>query len=138
MIPTLLRLAGVAHLGLIAAGALMPRVVGLPEHLAGLPPFIRRLVWLYYTFIGTCLVGFGAGSFFLAQELASGTVLARAACGFLSFFWTLRLAAALFVLDVRPYLTRPILRLGFLGTDLVFALLPIAYAIAAIGGGVPC
>jgi hypothetical protein len=133
----LIQIAGLLHIGLIAAGIAMPRVVGLPSHLAGLPEFIRRLVWVYYTFIGFCLLGFGAGSFFLAEPLASGAPLARAVCGFLCIFWTIRLAAALFVLDVRIYLTRPILRLGYHATSAVFALLPIIYGFSAIQGGSP-
>ncbi len=43
----LLQIAGILHLGLAAAGALMPRVVKLNEHLAGVPPFIRRLFFVY-------------------------------------------------------------------------------------------
>jgi len=39
----LLQIAGLTHLGLIWAGILMPKVVGLKEHPVGLPPFLRRL-----------------------------------------------------------------------------------------------
>ena len=56
----MLQIAGVLHIGLIAAGALMPRAVNLRANLAPLPTFIRRLFWVYYTFIGLCLVSFGA------------------------------------------------------------------------------
>lgn len=52
---TLLQIAGLMYLGIIAAGATMPRVVHLPEHIRTLPEFIRRLFWVYYGFIGTCL-----------------------------------------------------------------------------------
>ena len=50
----LLKIAGVLHLGLICAGLLMPRVVGMQGHLAALPPFIRQLFWVYYSFIALC------------------------------------------------------------------------------------
>ncbi len=131
----LLQLAGLMHLGLIAAGAAMPRAVKLREHVGVLPPFIHRLFWVYYSFIGLVLVGFGALSFFLASELATGTPLARAACGFLALFWTMRLCVAVFVFDVRPYLTNALWRIGYHATNLVFALLPIIYASAALTGG---
>jgi hypothetical protein len=36
----------------------MPGVVRMRWHLATLPPFIRQLFWVYYTFIGLCLTGF--------------------------------------------------------------------------------
>ena len=133
----LLQLAGLLHLGLIAAGIAMPRVVGLSAHLATMPEFIRSLVWIYYAFIGYCLAAFGAASIFLADSLASGHALARMACVFLCGFWTIRLAAALFVLNVRPYLTRPSLRLGYHATNVVFALLPFIYGYAAWKGGAP-
>jgi len=47
------------------------------------------------------LAGFGALSFFLASELASGGALSRAVCGFLALFWTMRLLVAALVFDVR-------------------------------------
>ncbi|HET9215511.1 MAG TPA: hypothetical protein VFR18_00950 [Terriglobia bacterium] len=123
----LLRIGAVAHLGLMAAGILMPGVVGLREHLRPLPEFIRRLFWVYYTFIGLCLAGFGLGSFVLAEELASGTVLARAVCGFLAAFWTLRLVVATCVFNLERYLTDGWRRAGLASANLVFACLPLLY-----------
>ena len=133
---TLLQIAGLLHLGLISAGITMPRAVNLAAHLDTLPQFIRRLVWVYYTFIGFCLLSFGAISFFYADSLASGTPLARALCGFLCGFWTIRLIVATFVFDVRPYLANTFLRVGYHATNLVFALLPLIYGWAALRGGI--
>src|SRR5438552_16952414 len=101
----LLQIAGVLHLGLMCAGLLMPRVVGMRSHLAALPPFIRQLFWVYYSFIGLCLVSFGTITVALAPTLASGGNLARGLCLFFAAFWTLRLIAATFIFDMRPYLT---------------------------------
>ena len=56
----LLQVAGILHLGLMCAGLLMPRVVGMRRHLASVPPFIRQLFWVYY-----------AGSVFLVRKSAS-------------------------------------------------------------------
>jgi hypothetical protein len=130
-----LQFAGLLHLGLIAAGALMPSVVNLRTNLTSLPPFIRRLFWVYYAFIALSLVSFGAVSFLLADSLASGTLLARAVCGFLAAFWTIRLFAAAFVFDVKPYLTNAIWKAGYHATNIVFALLPVIYGWAAFAGG---
>ncbi len=127
----ILQLAGLMHLGLLGAGVLMPGVVGLRAHLAPLPPFIRQLVWVYYTFIGFSLVSFGCVSFFLSDALASGEPLARAVCAFLAGFWLLRLIVATFVFDLRPYLTNGWRRVGYHATNIVFAVLPVAYAWAA-------
>jgi hypothetical protein len=130
----LLQIAGLLHLGLICAGALMPRAVNLRAHIAGLPSFIRRLFWVYYFFIGLCLVSFGIITITLAGPLASGSNLARAICAFFAVFWTLRLIAATFVFDVRPYLTNTFWRLGYHATNFVFIYLPIVYVLAALKG----
>ena len=113
----------------------MPQVVKLRVHLVMLPEFIRRLFWVYYSFIGLCLVSFGSLTFLLAGYLAAGTVLGRACCVFLAAFWTLRLIAATFIFDVRPYLSTIYLRLGYHATNVVFAYLPIVYLLAAWKGG---
>src|SRR5690242_17542209 len=128
----LLQFAGVLHLGLACAGGLMPRAVDLRGHLAVLPPFIRRLFWVYYTFIGLCLISFGVITFAFAGTLAAGSHLARALCAFLAVFWTVRLFAATFIFDVRPYLTNHFWRLGYHATNIVFAYLPVVYAWAAL------
>ena len=130
-----LRIAAVLHLGLMCAGLMMPRVVGLRGHLESLPPFIRQLFWVYYTFIAVSLVSFSAMTFVFADTLAGGGGLARAVCAFFAVFWTLRLIAALFVFDMRPYLTTTTRRIGYHALNVVFAYLPIVYAMAAAGKG---
>lgn len=127
-----LKLAALVHLGLIAAGALMPRATGLWSEADVMSPFARTLFRVYYAFIGLCLFSFGAGTWIYADELARGTPLARGVCGFLAAFWLLRWVAAIF-LDVRPYLTSPWWRAGYAATNLVFCALPFVYAWGAIG-----
>ena len=126
-----LKLAALVHLGLIAAGALMPFATGLWKECAKLSPFPRTLFRVYYAFIGLCLVSFGLASWFLVPDLTSGTTLARGVCWFLAAFWTLRWVAALF-LDVTPYLVNRWWRLGYSATNVVFCVLPFVYGWAAI------
>lgn len=133
----LLQIAGLLHIGLMCAGLAMPKVVNLYQHVGLLPVFIRRLFYVYYAFIALCLVSFGAITFFYAVPLAGGDALARALCIFLTVFWTLRLIAAVFIFDVRPYLTSPWLRLGYHSTSLAFIYLPAVYVLAAWKGGPP-
>ena len=128
---TLLQLAGALHLGLVWAGATVPGTVNLRGHLAALPSLVRRLFWVYFSFIGLTLLGFGLITFFFAQALADGSPLSRALCGFLAVFWTLRLIIAAFVFDVRPYLTTSFYRLGYHATTAVFTYLAAIYACAA-------
>ena len=101
---------------------------------ATLPVFIRRLFWVYYTFIGVSLISFGIITVTFAATLAAGGGLARAMCIFMAAFWTVRLVAATFVFDVRPYLTNNFWRLGYHATNVVFAYLPCVYALAAWKG----
>jgi hypothetical protein len=127
----LLQVAGVLHVGLMCAGLLMPKVVNMRAHLAGLPAFIRQLFWVYYTFIALCLVSFSVITLAFAETLASGTTLARALCVFFALFWTLRLLVATVVFDMRPYLTSRGRRVGYHALNVVFIYLPLVYALAA-------
>jgi hypothetical protein len=133
----LLQIAGILHLGLLCAGAMMPGVVDLRAHLRTVPRFIRQLFWVYYSFIGLCLVSFGCLTFALAGTLAEGGILARALCTFFALFWTLRLIAATFVFDLRPYLTNVFRRVGYHTINIVFVYLPVVYLLAAFKGGKP-
>src|SRR5262245_49631901 len=130
-LPLLLQLAGVMHLGLFVAGMTMPGVVKMRTHLAALPVFIRRLFWVYYTFIGLCIISFSAVTIVFAETLAAGGSLARAVCAFFAVFWIFRLAAAMWIFDMRPYLTSKSRRLGYSFLNLVFVYLPLVYGLAA-------
>ena len=127
----LLQIAGVLHLGLMGAGLLMPQVVGMRGHLTALPPFIRQLFWVYYSFIALCLVSFSIITIAFADTLAAGGNLARALCAFFALFWTLRLIAGTLVFDMRPYLTNSYRRAGYQAINIVFAYLPVVYSLAA-------
>lgn len=129
-----LKLAGVSHIGLLAAGGLMPRAVQLGSNLSSLPLFVRQLFWSYYCFIGLCLAAFGVGTFFLAETLVSGQILGRSVCGFLAVFWGIRLALGILVFELRPYLTSTWKRMGLVAINLVFAFLTAVYAFAALRG----
>jgi hypothetical protein len=131
----LLQIAALLHIGLICAGASMPRAVKLRAHLATLPPFIRRLFLAYFSFIGLVLFGFGCLTFFFADAMAAGEPLARALCVLLTAFWTLRVIAMAFIFDVRPYLTNWFYRLGYHAINLIFFYLVAVYAVAVWKGG---
>jgi hypothetical protein len=133
----LLQIAGMLHLGLICANALMPRTVNLSAHIAALPQFIRQMFWVYYSFINLCLVSFGLITITQAETLASGSDLARAICIFFTAFWTLRLVTGIFVFKMRPYLTTIGRRLGYYTINIVIVYLLIVYAWAAWKGGKP-
>src|SRR6185503_14169974 len=83
----LILIAGVLHFGILIASALTPRVLDWRGELAKLDRLTQQLVWVHGAFIVLVIVGFGLLSVTLPAELASGTLLARAVCGFIAFFW---------------------------------------------------
>ena len=127
----LLQIAGLLHLGFIPAGLLMPKVVRMRWHLMTLPPFIRQLFWVYYTFIGVCIAGFSLITIGFASTLAAGSALARALCAFFALVWTIRLCAGAFIFDMEPYLTTRARRIGYGVLNAAFACLPVIYLLAA-------
>jgi hypothetical protein len=129
-----LEIAGLLHVGLIWAGATMPRAVHLRGHLASVPPFIRRLFWVYHGFVGFVLISFGLITFWFADVLASGAAITRALCSVMALFWGLRLAVAAFVFDVRPYLTSRLYRVGYAAINVVFVYLAAVYTWMALAG----
>ncbi len=129
-----LQVAALLHVVLMCAGLTMPRVVKLNAHLAGLPPFIRNLFWVYYTFIASALIGFAALTWFCAGAMAAGVPSAWALSIFLTGFWLLRLFAGIFVFDVRPYLTNWFYRLGYYSINCIFIYLTAVYALTALKG----
>ena len=133
-ITILLRIAAMLHVFLICAGASMPKAVNMRAHLAVLPPFLRQLFFIYFSFIGLMLVGFGALTFIFAPAMAAGEPVARGLSMLLTAFWSLRFFAA-FVFDVRPYLTNWIYRVGYYVINVIFLYLLAVYSFAALKGG---
>jgi hypothetical protein len=124
----LLQIAGLFHIGLLCAGASLPRVVGFGRNLTLVPELLRRLFYVYYVFLGGILVALGTISFFLADQLAAGGPVARALLLFMTLFWTARLLVALFIFDVKPYLTNRWRWCGYQLMNIVFLYLPVVYA----------
>jgi hypothetical protein len=130
----LLKLAAVLHMPLICAGAAMPNAVDLHTHLQPLPPFIRRLYWVYYGFIGLILASFGLLTWVYAEPMAAGAPIARALSLLMAVFWLARLCVAAFVFDLRPYLLLLRHHVGFHALNVVFAYLTAVYLWAVVKG----
>ena len=128
---TLLTFAGVCHFGILAASALVPRVLSWRTELRALSPLSRHLVWTHGVFIVLVIVAFGVISVAGAADLAAGSRLARLVCGFIAAFWLARLLVQLFLFDAGPFLTGPWLKLGYHGLTAVFTYLGLVYAWAA-------
>jgi len=127
----LLRVGGVLHFSLLAASILAPFVLNWWSDLKKLSRLSQQIVWVHGAFIVLVIIGFAAASLLLPGELASGTPLARALCGFIALFWTARLVVQLFFYNAEPHLTHWFLRLGYRGLTGVFTYFAIVYAVAA-------
>ena len=128
-----LLIAGILHLLIPIASALVPSVLDWRSELRSLTKLTRQLVWVHGVFIVLTIVGFGAISIVARRELASGTMLARAVCAFVAVFWLCRLGVQFFVFDARPFLTKAYLKLGYHGLTIVFLILVATYGFAAVG-----
>jgi hypothetical protein len=129
---TWLLIGGLSHLAVLGASALTPRVLDWRTNLATLPPFLRRLFWVYGCFIVLVVISFGVVTLLNADELASGAPLPRSVCAMIALFWLARLGVQFFVFDARPFLTTPLLRLGYHGLTLLFTALVFIYGCAAL------
>jgi hypothetical protein len=129
---TLLFIGGALHFVILIASALTPRVLDWRANLKVLHPFLRRLFWVYGSFIVLVIVSFGSLTLFHADELASGAPLARSICAVIAVFWLARLTVQFFVFDARPFLTTTFLRVGYHGLTLLFGALVFIYGCAAL------
>jgi hypothetical protein len=123
---------GILHFGTLTAGALVPKVLDFRGQLRDVSPLLRQLIWVYAAFIFLTIAGFGLVSVALAESLSSGAPLARAVCGFIAVFWTIRLLIQLFIYDARPYLGDWPIKLGYHGLTVVFSYHSAVYSIAAL------
>jgi len=130
-----IRLSGLVHFSILIASAMVPRVLDWRGQLAALHPFLRRLFWVYGSFIVLTIVAFGLISLACAPDLADGSPLARWVCGFIAVFWLARLAVQFFVFDAREFLTTWWLRAGYHLLTIIFIALPVPYGMVAAGFG---
>jgi hypothetical protein len=131
-IQELITLAGIGQFGILIASALVPQVLDWRAHLAPLPPLLRHLIWTHGAFIVLVIIGFATLSVACAAELASGTRLARAVCGFVALFWGARLVLQFGLFEPREYLTRWWLKAGYHALTVVFACVTSVFAWAAL------
>jgi hypothetical protein len=129
----MLIIAGVLHLGITSAGLTMTRVLDWRHKLAALDPLTRHIIWTHGAFVLLAIVGFGVVSITLPGELASGAVVARAACGFIAIFWGIRLLIQFFLFDARPYISgNRLLAVCYHSLTVVFTYFVVTYALAAV------
>lgn len=106
------RAAGVLHFVTLAFACFTPIPPDWEKNLATLPPIHRRFALAQNVSIGATIAVLGLLSLCFAPELVGGSPLARAVCGITALFWGGR-AVVLPWLGIRPALTTPLLRAGY-------------------------
>lgn len=132
-LPTLILVAGLLQWSVLAASALVPVRLDWNSSLAGLPRLLRQLFWIYGIYVVMGIIANGAVSVFCGAELASGSRLGRAVCGYIAVFWGVRLALQA-VVDAKPFLTTWWLRAGYHLLTLLFAGFTVVFGFAAVMG----
>lgn len=133
-LPNLLFATGIGQLCVLIASALVPIRLNWREELQSLSRLHRQLYWTYGGYIVLSIIAFGLLSIANAQELASGSGLARGFCMYVAVFWGIRLLLQ-GVFDVKEHLRVWWLRLGYLGLTLLFASFTFIYGWAAVFSG---
>jgi len=129
---TLILIGGMLHFGTLLASFTVPRVLDWRHELGKLDPLSRQLVWVHGAFLVLIIVGFGSVSVGLPNELAGGSLLARALCAFIALFWAARLIVQFFVFEPKALLRTALLKLGYNGLTAVFAYHAVVYGMAAV------
>jgi len=129
-LPLLIWLAGWGQLSVLIASAMVPVKLNWKQELSPLPQLVRQLFWVYGGYVVLMIVSLGLLSLFHAEELASGSRLARSLCLFAAVFWGIRLSLQPF-LAARPYLTAWWLWAGEAVLTLWFAAFTLIFALAA-------
>src|SRR5579871_886337 len=92
-------MAGIVHLGIIAANVPLPGRLRVRQHLAGVPRFVRQIFYVHWIYIVIVLGLFAALCFGFAPQLAGASALGRFLSGFMAAFWGLRIILQLFFYD---------------------------------------
>ena len=128
----LIFIAGLLHFGVLIASALVPQVLDWKKDLAGIAPLTRKLVWVYGGYVVANILFFGLLAALMPAALASGTPLARAICGFIAVFWTVRLSLQYRVLYAKELVRGFVLTAGYHGLTVVFAYFTFVFGKAAL------
>jgi len=127
-----LQLAAAVQLLILTASALTPRVLDWRNNLAALPPFLRKLFWVYGVFIVIVIIAFATLTFRHADAMAAREPVARSLCAFVAVFWGARLFVQFAIFDPRPFLTNWTYRVGYHALTFTLAFLVLVYGKAAL------
>jgi hypothetical protein len=126
-----LRLAGIGQLSVLVASSLVPLKLNWKKDLASLPTLHRQMYWTYGGYVVMSIVFLGIVSILCADELASGSRLAKIFCIYGAIFWGVRLCLQA-VFDVKPHLTVWWLKLGYHTLTVLFVFFTAVYFVVLL------
>ena len=92
-------LAGAVHVGIVLVNGPLLGRLRVGERLAGVPRFLRQIVYVHWAYILIVVGLFAALCFGFASDLAGGSGLGRFLSGFMAGFWLLRIVLQVFYYD---------------------------------------
>lgn len=125
--------AGVGQLAILGAAAVVPFRLSWKRELATLPRLHRQMYLTYSGYIVLTITALALICLLCAEEIASGTRLARAFCVFGLLFWGIRLVLQS-VFDAKPFLTTWWLRVGYHALTVLFGGLTLIFGFGALHG----
>jgi hypothetical protein len=126
-----LRLAGIGQLSILIASSLVPLKLNWKQDLASLPTLHRQMYWTYGGYVVMSIIFLGLVSLVCADELASGSRLAKALCIYGAVFWGVRLCLQA-VFEVKPHLNVWWLKLGYHTLTPLFVFFTAVYFFAVV------
>ena len=130
---TLLWLAGWGHFLVLGAGLQVPWRLGWREELPRLRPLNRKLMWVYYGYIGSLIVTFGTCILVLHAEMLAGDRAARVLLTIITAFWSSRLLVDGLVFEHRDWPQGPLFTVGHTLLTSLFAFLALSGALVLFG-----
>lgn len=91
LIRTLIILAGIGHLCLVAGSVAIPGTLGWREDTAKLKLLTRQVFWTWAGYVWLTHLCFGLVSVFGSRLLLDGSPLAGLVCGFIATWWAARI-----------------------------------------------
>ena len=127
----LIFLAGFGQLSVLVASALVPIQMNWKQEFANLPRLHRQMYWVYGGYVVMAIISFGLICLLNSREMASGSLLARSLCSYMTVFWGVRLSLQT-VLDVKSHLTKWWLVAGYHTLSVLFLCFTLIFAWAAL------
>jgi len=134
LLPNLIFAAGIGQASVLIASSLVPIRLNWKKELGSLSRLHRQMYWVYGGYVVLSIVAFALISLFHAQELASGSGLARAFCAYVAIFWGIRIGLQA-VFDVKEHVSTWWLKAGYHVLTVLFAAFTLIFGYAAVSGG---